>query len=93
MPEINNFKLMNLNIYNYKIKDTNKYCPVIYINYDPACWPRRKSLASSNLDRLCAVLASVLHSDSPQEPAKGQNGAAAADHAPTPKSATEPPKY
>ena len=39
----------------------------------------------------CAVLASVFHRDSPQEPAKEQNGAAAADHAPTPKSATEPP--
>ena len=25
IPEINNFKLMNLNVYNYKIKDTNKY--------------------------------------------------------------------
>ena len=37
---------------------------------DPACLPGRKSLASSNLDRLCAVLASVLHLDSPQEPAK-----------------------
>ena len=37
---------------------------------DPACWPRRKNLASSNLDRLCAVLASVLHLDSPREPAK-----------------------
>ena len=40
---------------------------------------------------VCAVSASVFHRDSPQEPAKEQNGAAAADHAPTPKSATEPP--
>ena len=38
--------------------------------FDPACWPGRKSLTSSNLDRLCAVLASVLRLDSPQEPAK-----------------------
>ena len=37
---------------------------------DPARWPKRKSLASSNLYRLCAVLGSVLHLDSPQEPAK-----------------------
>ena len=38
----------------------------------------------------CAVLASVLHRD-PSRTGKRQNGAAAADHAPTPKSATEPP--
>ena len=38
--------------------------------YDPACWPERKSLALSNLDRLCTVLAPVLLLDSPQEPAK-----------------------
>ena len=37
---------------------------------DPACWPGCKSFASSNLDRLCVVLASVLRLDSPQEPAK-----------------------
>jgi len=29
MPEINNFKLMNLYVYNYKIKDTNKYLNIL----------------------------------------------------------------
>ena len=62
-----------------------------WIPADPACWPGRKNFASLDLDRVCAVLASVLRLDSPQEPAKRQNGAAAADHAPTPKLATEPP--
>ena len=37
---------------------------------DPACWPERRSLASSLLDWLCAALASILLLDSPQEPAK-----------------------
>ena len=40
---------------------------------------------------ICAVFASVLRRDPPQEPAKEQNGAAAADRTPTPKSVTEPP--
>jgi len=40
---------------------------------------------------VCAALASVLHRDPPQEPAKEQNGAAAADRTPTSKSVTEPP--
>ena len=35
--------------------------------------------------------ASVLRHDPPQEPAKEQSGAAAADRTPTPKSVTEPP--
>ena len=37
---------------------------------DPACLPERKSLASSNLDRLYTMLASILRLDSPQGPAK-----------------------
>ena len=40
---------------------------------------------------VCAASTSVLHRDPPQEPAKEQNGAAAADRTPTPKSVTEPP--
>ena len=40
---------------------------------------------------VCAAFASVLHRDPPQEPAKEQSGAAAADRTPTPKSVTEPP--
>ena len=40
---------------------------------------------------VCAVFASVLHRDPPQEPAKEQNDAVAADRTPTPKSVTEPP--
>jgi len=39
---------------------------------------------------VCAALTSILHRDPPQEPAKEQNGAAAADRTPTPKSVTEP---
>ena len=40
----------------------------------------------------CAPLqTSVLLQDPPQEPAKEQSGAAAADRTPTPKSVTEPP--
>ena len=39
----------------------------------------------------CAASTSVFHRDSPREPAKEQNDAAAADHASTSKSATEPP--
>ena len=38
-----------------------------------------------------AASTSVFHRDSPQEPAKEQNGTTAAYRAPTPKSATEPP--
>ena len=42
----------------------------------------------------CAPLrTSVLLQDLPQEPAKEQSGAAAADRTPTPKSVTEPPQY
>ena len=40
---------------------------------------------------VCAASTSVLHRDPPQELAKEQNGAAAADRTPTPKSVTEPP--
>ena len=40
---------------------------------------------------VCAAFASVLRRDPPQEPAKEQNGATAADRTPTPKSVTEPP--
>ena len=29
MPEINNFNLMNLYVYNYKIKNTNKYLNIL----------------------------------------------------------------
>jgi len=54
---------------------------------DPACWPKRWSLASSNLDRL---LRRVSLRPSARSTSR-QNGAAATDHAPMPKSATEPP--
>ena len=40
---------------------------------------------------VCVASTSVLHRDPPQEPAKEQNGAPAADRTPTPKSVTEPP--
>ena len=40
---------------------------------------------------VCAASTFVLHRDPPQEPAKEQSGAAAADRTPTPKSVTEPP--
>jgi len=40
---------------------------------------------------MCAASTSVLHCDPPEEPAKEQNGAAAADRTPTLKSVTEPP--
>jgi len=58
---------------------------------DPACWPGRKSLASSNLDRLLRRVSLRPSPWSTSRTYKRQNGAAAADHAPTPKSATEPP--
>ena len=40
---------------------------------------------------MCTASTSVLRRDPPQEPAKEQSGAAAADRTPTPKSVTEPP--
>ena len=40
---------------------------------------------------MCTASTSVLRHDPPQEPAKEQSGAAAADLTPTPKSVTEPP--
>ena len=40
---------------------------------------------------MCTASTSVLRHDPPQEPAKKQSGAAAADRTPTPKSVTEPP--
>ena len=40
---------------------------------------------------VCTASTSVLRHDPPQEPAKEQSGAAAADRTPTPKSVTEPP--
>ena len=40
---------------------------------------------------MCTASTSVLRHDPPQEPAKEQSGAAAADRTPTPKSVTEPP--
>ena len=49
------------------------------------------ALACQTWIDVCAVFASVLRRDPPQEPAKEQNGAAAADRTPTPKSVTEPP--
>ena len=58
---------------------------------DPACWPERWSLPRQTWIDVCATSTSVLRHDPPQEPAKEQSGAAAADRTPTPKSMTESP--
>ena len=58
---------------------------------DPARRPKRWSLPRQTWIDVCTASTSVLHHDLPQEPAKEQSGAAAADRTPTPKSVTEPP--
>jgi len=56
---------------------------------DPACSPERWKLPRQRID-VCTASNPVLPQDPPQEPAKEQSGAAAADRTPTPKSVTEP---
>ena len=58
---------------------------------DPTCWLECWNLPRQTWIDVCTASTSVLRRDPPQEPAKEQSGAAAADRTPTPKSVTEPP--
>ena len=68
----------------------NSFFLLCGLNPDPACWPKRWNCLVKG--STCAPLhTSVPLRDPPQEPAKKQSGAAAADRTPTPKSVTESP--
>ena len=46
ISEINNLKLMNLNVYNYKIKNTNKYLNILIHD---GCMKKRKQYEQNNI--------------------------------------------